>query len=73
MDKRGSMGRIIATCGHEIPETSDKYCITRKGFTRDGLHSLSFVTACLKCQGLYKEWGETLENVEEETAWLRLL
>ena len=66
------MGRIIATCGHEIPEISDKYCITRKGFTRDGLHSLSFEVVCLTCQITYRKWGEILENVEEETVWLRL-
>ena len=72
MDKRGSMGRITATCGHEIPEISDKYCVTRKRYTRDNLRSVSFEVACLECQRRYLKWGEILKDEKEEMAWLRL-
>ena len=66
------MGRVIATCGHEILEINDKYNIARKRYTREGLHSVSFESACLECQKHYLKWGEILKDEKEEMAWLRL-
>ena len=56
------MGKITATCGHEIPEIDDKYSITRKGLTKEGEPTVFFDVACLECQKQYKEWGEILEG-----------
>lgn len=64
------MGKIFATCGHEIPEVSAKYHTTVAEYDRVGDRVLSYQVTCLDCQENYRNWGILLESEEQEKAWL---
>lgn len=62
---------IFATCGHKLKEVEGLGVnCTVKGYTRDGSHSLNFVTYCFDC---YKQAiinDEVLLTEEAEDEWL---
>ena len=61
---------IIATCGHEIPDTQAWRSIRRKGYTRQGERAILTEMVCKKCKGMYRAWGDLLETEEEKKEWL---
>ena len=62
---------ITATCGHQIPDNSEKYSVTIKGYNKEMRRCLDHITACLNCQKKYTYWGDILDTEAEEQAWVR--
>lgn len=61
---------ITATCGHRIPDNSEEFSITRKGYTREDKRCLVHEMVCLKCKSMRRLYGDILETYEEQSAWL---
>ena len=62
------MGKLIATCGHEVASLDDEYQIVRKDWDRYGNRVVSYDVVCLKCKQMYE--GDILETLEAEKEWL---
>ncbi len=59
---------ITATCGHQIPDNSNTYYVTRKGYTERGYRALWHEMVCLHCQRLMAD--DILHTEEERQAWV---
>lgn len=64
------MGKIVATCKHELQSLEDGYCITVKDTNRLGQHVLSFMVVCPDCLVWYRENNLICYNEEQEKDWL---
>lgn len=60
------VGKIIATCGHELVDDDDGTCVRLAGEecdAIDGFHkSVSYVTYCQLCAERAKSWPEYLPD-----------
>ena len=66
------MGKIRATCGHEITDewfVHNKGSIATKEHTREGQRCTSYRLVCEKCLPTYKDI--ILKNKAEEKKWLK--
>ncbi len=61
---------ITATCGHRIPDNSDEYFVTRKGYGPTGNRAVISGMYCKGCKAQYRAWGDILDTEEEEQAWV---
>lgn len=63
------MGKMYATCGHEIKKIPNKP-IAVKNVIQNGVHAISWQTLCKKCIARYRELGLLLLTVREQDEWL---
>lgn len=65
-------GKIIATCGHELPEMwEDIPVVMRRSWSREGGRAVSYEMLCESCTRAARAAGELLESDAEATAWMR--
>lgn len=62
------MGKMIATCGHEIKHVS--WALDIHDETRDCQPCVSCIVVCPKCRRSYHRWGVVIK--EERTDWRRV-
>ena len=61
---------ITASCGHRIPDNSEKYSVAWKSHDLKDNRVINHGMVCMECQEEYRQWGIILDTEAEEQAWV---
>lgn len=64
------MGKVFATCGHELQSVSEGVAINVKEFTREGGRAISHGFYCRNCARALAYEGVLATTPQEEWEWL---
>ena len=64
------MGKVTATCGHEIPNIGENYNVILKSWAHDNSRCISSEVACSNCIKEYQELDLLLYSEKNINKWL---
>ena len=67
------MGKIVATCGHEVEDFDDLHHLAFRDTDRECKPCISYGSYCKECAVYFENEGVTLSESEVENFWEEVL